>query len=179
VGVALIAALGSDLADTATPVAAAVEAVGASWASPVVRVGATAASLGALLALLAGVGRTTFAMARERDLPSLLGSVDPVHRVPDQAQTAVAALVVGLVLVADLRGAIGFSSFGVLLYYAVANVAALRQPRSQRRWPRALQVLGLVGCLVLAATLPTPSVLGGLVVVAVGVAGRAVALARR
>ena len=27
-----------------------------------------------------------------------------------------------LVLVADLRGAIGFSSFGVLIYYAVANL---------------------------------------------------------
>jgi basic amino acid/polyamine antiporter, APA family len=83
------------------------------------------------------------------------------------------------VLVADLRGAIGFSSFGVLLYYAVANAAALRQPAAQRRWPRGLQVLGLVGCLGLVATLPVPSVLAGLAVFAVGVVGRGVALARR
>jgi APA family basic amino acid/polyamine antiporter len=178
-GVALLAALGSGLAHTETPVAAAVEAAGAAWAAPVVRVGAAAASLGALLALLAGVGRTTLAMARERDLPRTLASVDPAHRVPDHAQVAVAALVIGLVLVTDLRGAIGFSSFGVLLYYAVANAAALRQPAAQRRWPRGLQVLGLVGCLVLVATLPPASVLSGLVVLAVGVAGRAVALARR
>jgi APA family basic amino acid/polyamine antiporter len=87
--------------------------------------------------------------------------------------------VVSLVLLADLRGAIGFSSFGVLLYYAVANLAAMRQPAEQRRWPRALQVVGLVGCLVLAAALPLGSVLAGLAVVAVGILGRAAALRRR
>ena len=104
------------------------------------RVGAAAAALGALLALLAGVGRTTLAMARERDLPSALASVDPRHQVPDRAQVVIGVAVVVLVLAADLRGAIGFSSFGVLVYYAVANLSALRQPAEQRRWPRALQV---------------------------------------
>jgi APA family basic amino acid/polyamine antiporter len=83
------------------------------------------------------------------------------------------------VLVADLRGAIGFSSFGVLLYYAVANLSALRQPPEQRRWPRALQVLGLTGCVVLALTLPPASVVAGLGVLALGVAGRLVAVRRR
>jgi APA family basic amino acid/polyamine antiporter len=75
--------------------------------------------------------------------------------------------------VADLRGAIGFSSFGVLLYYFVANAAAFRQPAAERRWPRALQLLGMAGCLVLVATLPAGSVLVGLTVLAVGVVGRA------
>jgi APA family basic amino acid/polyamine antiporter len=78
-----------------------------------------------------------------------------------------------------VRGAIGFSSFGVLVYYAVANLSALRQPAGQRRWPRGLQVLGLAGCLVMAAALPLGSVLAGLAVFAVGVLGRAVALRRR
>ena len=87
--------------------------------------------------------------------------------------------VVALVLAVDLRGAIGFSSFGVLVYYAVANLSALRQPVEQRRWPRALQVLGLAGCLAMAAALPVWSVVAGLAVLAVGVLGRALALARR
>ena len=172
VGVSLIAVLGAELADSSTPVADAATAVGAAWAEPVVRVGAAAASLGALLALLAGVGRTALAMAREGDLPGWLASVHPRHRVPDHAQLAVGVLVVVLVLVADLRGAIGFSSFGVLLYYFVANAAAFRQPPSERRWPRALQLLGMVGCLTLVVTLPTEAVLAGVVVFAVGVAGR-------
>jgi APA family basic amino acid/polyamine antiporter len=35
-----------------------------------------------------------------------------------------------LVLTTDLRAAIGFSSFGVLLYYAVANASAWTQDQS-------------------------------------------------
>lgn len=77
-----------------------------------------------------------------------------------------------LVLVADLRGAIGFSSFGVLIYYAVANLAALRQPIEQRRSPRLLQLIGLIGCLALVGTLPPASVLAGLAAFAVGIVGR-------
>jgi APA family basic amino acid/polyamine antiporter len=145
----------------------------------VVRVGAVAASLGALLALLAGVGRTSLAMARERDLPGWLSSVHLVHRVPDHAQLVVGLAIVVLVSVADVREAIGFSSCGVLVYYAVANLAALRQPAEQRRWPRVVNVLGLVGCLVLVVTLPLTSVLVGVAVLAVGMSGRLVALRLR
>jgi APA family basic amino acid/polyamine antiporter len=77
-----------------------------------------------------------------------------------------------LVLTLDLRGVIGFSSFGVLLYYAVANAAAYTQDAGHRRWPKPVQVLGLAGCLVLVATLPWTSVVAGGVVFAVGVVGR-------
>ncbi len=178
VAVALLLVLGTDLPDTTTPMSDAMAASGAAWAGPVVRVGAAAASLGALLALLAGVGRTTLAMARERDLPTWLASVHPTHRVPDHAQVVIGAAVVVLVLFFDLRGAIGFSSCGVLVYYAVANAAAFRQPAWQRRWPRALNVIGLVGCLVLVGTLPVVSVVAGVSVLAVGLAGRLVRLLR-
>ena len=128
--------------------AAAVRVADAAWAGPLVRVGGAAAGLGALLALVAGVGRTTLAMAREGDLPRFLDGVHPRHHVPHRAEIAVAAVVGVLVLTTDLRGVIGFSSFGVLLYYAVANASALTQER-RPALAEALQVLGLVGCLVL------------------------------
>ena len=163
-------------AAAADPVAAMVAASGWTWAEPVVRVGASAASLGALLALIAGIGRTTFAMAREGDLPRLLAAVHPRSKVPHRAELAAGAVAVALVLLVDLRGAIGFSSFGVLLYYLIANVAALRQRGAARRYPRALQVIGAVGCAVLAFTLPWQSVVGGVVVFAVGIGYRAVRL---
>lgn len=178
VGLVLVRVLGADLATAATPLAVAVETVGATWAEPVVRVGAAAAALGALLALITGVSRTSLAMARERDLPHWLASVDERRHVPDHAQLAVGVVVVALVLTVDLRDAIGFSSFGVLLYYFVANAAAWRQPRYQRRWPRVLQVVGLAGCLTLVATLPSGSLLIGLAVLAVGMLGRFVAQRR-
>ena len=92
--------------------------------------------------------------------------------MPDHAQVALGAAVAGLVLVADLRTAIGFSSCGVLVYYAVANLNALRQPPEQRHWPRGVNVLGALGCLVLVATLPAVSVAVGLAVLAVGLVGR-------
>jgi APA family basic amino acid/polyamine antiporter len=63
----------------------------------------------------------------------------------------------------------------VLIYYAIANASAYTQPRAQRRWPRALNVIGVAGCLLLVATLPWPSVVAGLGVFIVGLAGRAIA----
>ena len=170
--VALAGAGPAGLAATATPLVHVTSVVDQGWVSPVVRTGAAVASLGSLLALLAGVGRTGLAMAREGDLPRGLARVDPRHQVPDRVQLVLAAVVVGLVLTVDLRGVIGFSSFGVLLYYAVANAAAYTQEPAHRRWPRPVQVLGLLGCLVLVATLPWTSVVAGVVVFAVGVLGR-------
>ncbi|WP_040337040.1 APC family permease [Candidatus Blastococcus massiliensis] len=177
VAMALLEVLGPEgIAATAAPLAAAVDGSGWTWAAPVVRVGAAAAALGALLALIAGVGRTSLAMAREGDLPRFLAAVHPRFHVPHRAEIALGVLVCCLVLTVDLRGAIGFSSFGVLLYYVVANAAALTQDREHRRFPRALQVLGAFGCLVLVATLPWEAVVGGLAVFAVGIAYRATRL---
>jgi APA family basic amino acid/polyamine antiporter len=85
---------------------------------------------------------------------------------------------VAVVLVADLRGAIGFSSFGVLLYYFIANVSAFRQSATARRYPKPVQVLGAFGCVVLAASLPLPSVLIGAAVIVVGVGLRLIRLCR-
>jgi APA family basic amino acid/polyamine antiporter len=175
VGVAALLAAGPGaIAASPAPLATAAQAAGAGWATPVVRAGAAIASLGALLALIAGVGRTTLAMARNRDLPHPLASVHPRHQVPWVAQVAVAGAVAILVLTTDLRAVIGFSSFGVLMYYAIANASAWTQDAAHRRWPRALNVLGLTGCVVLVGSLPMRSVVAGLIVATVGVAGRAV-----
>jgi basic amino acid/polyamine antiporter, APA family len=169
---ALLAAGPDALAASTAPVATAAKLAGAAWAVPIVRVGAAVASLGALLALIAGIGRTSLAMARNGDLPGWLAAVHPRYRVPGHAELAVAAVVSVLVLTTDLRGAIGFSSFGVLTYYAIANAAAYTQPAERRRWPRALNVIGLVACAALVVALPLSAVAAGLAVLAVGLAGR-------
>ena len=180
VGVAALVGAGpAALAGSVRPLATAVNAGGAAWALPVVRIGAAVASLGALLALIAGVARTTLAMARNSDLPRWLASVHPRYSVPDHAELLIGAAVVVLVLTTDLRNAIGFSSFGVLLYYAIANASAYTQPQQRRRWPRGLYVVGLVGCVILVATLPWSAITAGVVVVAVGLLGRSLAVRRR
>jgi APA family basic amino acid/polyamine antiporter len=177
VAVTLLLTLGpAGIAGSVAPLTASVQAGTWDWAVPVVRVGAAAASLGALLALIAGIGRTGLAMAREGDLPRWLSAVHPRYRVPHRAELLLAVVVCALVLTVDLRGAIGFSSFGVLLYYFVANLAAFSQGADRRRWPRALQVAGAAGCLVLVATLPWRAVAIGAAVFVVGALYRAVRL---
>ncbi|NJP90478.1 APC family permease [Nonomuraea sp. FMUSA5-5] len=158
------------LARSGAPLADLVREAGAGWLAPVVRAGAAVAALGALLALLLGVSRTVLAMARERDLPGVLAAVAPVRQVPRRAELAVGAAVIVLLAVADLREAIGFSSFGVLVYYAIANACAFTLRRDEGAPPRAVPVLGLALCLLLAATLPLASVVAGLAVFAVGLA---------
>lgn len=178
VGLACLVALGQDdLATSSAPLADAVAAAGGDGLVHLVRVAAALASAGALLALGAGVGRTALAMARERDLPPFLAAVHPRFGVPHRAELLVGAIVVALVLTTDLRGAIGFSSFGVLVYYLVANLAAFRQPDAARRYPRAAQVLGAAGCVLLVVALPVQAVLVGVGVLAAGVALRGVRLA--
>ena len=138
-----------------------------------VLVGAAAAAIaGALLGLLSGIGRTWLAMARERDLPGWFDHTHPKTLVPHRIELTLGVVLTAIVLVADLRGAIGFSSFGVLLYYTVANIAAFTQTDDRRRYHKAWQVLGALLCIVLVATLPWESVAGGLVVLAVGVLWR-------
>ena len=184
-GLGLLRFLGVDrLAASAAPLLTVVREAGwaagpATAGAVVVTAAAALATLGALLALVAGISRTALAMARERDLPGPLGAVSQRHRVPWAAELAVAGLVVVLVLVGDVRTVIGFSSFGVLVYYALANLSALTL-RQRPGWaPRAVNALGLAGCLVLAFTLPWQSVLTMLGVFAVGLAGRALVLSRR
>jgi APA family basic amino acid/polyamine antiporter len=180
VAIAALAAAGPGLlASSPAPLNAAVRAAGAPGLAVAVRIGGAVASLGALLSLIAGVGRTSLAMARNRDLPSWLADVHSRFQVPHHAETAVAAVVCVAVALFDLRSVIGFSSFGVLVYYAIANASAFTQPPQDRRWPRSLNVLGAAGCLVLVATLPLVAVVAGLVMFGVGLGGRALVLARR
>jgi APA family basic amino acid/polyamine antiporter len=160
------------LAASTAPLVDVAAAGGWEWTAPIVRIGAAAASLGALLALIAGIGRTSLAMARERDLPRALAAVHPRYRVPHRAELVLGAVVIVLVLLVDVRGAIAFSSFGVLLYYFVANLAAYSQDRGDRRFPRWLQGAGMGGCLLLVATLPPLGIVSGIAVLVVGVGGR-------
>lgn len=165
---ALLAIGPREIARASAPLAAAVEAGRWSVLAPVVRIGAAVASAGVLLSLLAGVSRTALSMARRRELPSFLSTVHRVHRTPHVAELTVGAVVCAIVLSADVRGAIGFSSFAVLTYYALTNASAWTLTRTQRKWPRYLAGAGVAGCLFLAFTLPVEAVIGGVTLLAVG-----------
>jgi basic amino acid/polyamine antiporter, APA family len=169
VAVAVLAELGSAAMASATaPLADAVTAAGHPGLTWIVRVGASVAALGSLLALILGVSRTVLAMARDHRLPSALAAVHPRFATPYRAELTVGATVAVLAALLDLRGAIGFSSFAVLVYYAIANASAMTLGAI------AIPVVGLLGCLILAFTLPLTSVTVGVAVVLLGAVAYAV-----
>lgn len=172
ISVALLVLGSQGLATATAPLSAVVTAAGAGWLEPVVRIGAGVAAAGSLLALLLGVSRTVLAMSRDGHFPRALAVVDPRNQGPRRAELVVGVVVAVVAAGVDLRTAIGFSSFGVLLYYTIANVSAWTlddRPRS-----RIVPALGVVGCLTVAAFLPATSVIAGAVVLSAGVAVYAV-----
>ena len=118
-------------------------------------------------------------MAGEGDLPHWLAAVHPKFQVPHRAELVLGAVICVVIAVADLRGAIAFSAFGVPVSYLVANIAAFTQPPADRRFPMYLQVLGAAACVVLAAALPHEAVVIGLAMFAVGALYRLARLRRR
>ncbi len=171
VAVAALSVLGADaLAAAVDPLAAAVTTAGAPALTTVVRVGAAVAAIGALLALVLGVSRTVLAMARDHHLPSTLAMVHERAGVPRHAELAVGAVVAVLAATVDLRGAIGFSSFGVLVYYAIANASAWSLRPDEGRPPAVVPAAGLVGCVLLCVSVPTSSLIAGAIVVGLGAA---------
>ncbi|MBH0779136.1 APC family permease [Nocardia bovistercoris] len=176
VAAAAMLTLGSGgLAGSDDPLARLVTEAGVPELAPVVRFGAVLAAAGSLLGLLLGVSRIGLAMARDRYLPGALAAVHPRFGVPHRAELAVGATVAVLAAIFDVRAAIGFSSFAVLFYYLIANIAASTLRADERRPARAIPVLGAIGCVVVAFALPVASVLAGLGVLALGAAWYAVA----
>lgn len=177
VGVAALSTLGPErLAASSAPLRDVMSVTGFDTFEPFIQIGAVLACLGALLTLMAGIGRTMLAMARNGDLPGWLAAVHPRFATPHHAELALAAVISVVVLMTDVRNAIGFSSFGVLIYYAITNVAAFSQVGAPRLWPRTLNVLGLLGCLTLLVTLPWQSIVIGVIVLGLGLVGRRLAL---
>lgn len=169
VAMAALTTLGPQrLATSAAPLLDTVTVAGAQWMEPIVRIGAVVAAVGSLLALILGVSRTTFAMSRDHHLPHQLAAVHPTYGVPHRAELLVGLVVSILAATVDLREAIGFSSFAVLIYYAVANASAWTLSPAEGRPPRIVPALGLIGCVVVAFALPLPSIVSGTAVLALG-----------
>ncbi len=162
------------LAATSAPLQLVVDAGRFDGLGPIVDIGAGIAALGVLLNLIPGVSRTTLAMARERELPHWFAHVDERRSLPLRAELTVAAVVIALVVLLDLRSAIGISGVAILTYYAITNAASLTLRPDQRRWPAIIAVVGLAGCVTLVATLPPVAILTGVVTLALGAGVRLV-----
>jgi APA family basic amino acid/polyamine antiporter len=179
IGVLCVSVLGPELlAGSVSPLAdlAGAGAAAAPWAV-LARLVAAVACLGSLMGILAGLSRTGLAMARERDLPGPLGHVSARTHAPVVAEASIAVVAIAGILLLGPTQMVGFSACTVLAYYAIAHLSALRQPVAERWLPRALPIIGLIGCLVLAVSLPWPGVVAAAGWLAAGLAVRGIRLA--
>jgi APA family basic amino acid/polyamine antiporter len=72
------------------------------------------------------------------------------------------------------RSAAAKSAFSVLIYYALTNLAALRMPTPERRYPRSVAAIGLVACLGLAVWIDRGVLVAGAMLIAAGLGWHAV-----
>jgi APA family basic amino acid/polyamine antiporter len=148
----------------------------APWTA-LARVVAAVASLGSLLGILAGLSRTSLAMARERDLPGPLSRISNRTHAPVVAEGCVGVAAIAAVLLLNPAQLVGFSACSVLVYYAIAHLSALRQSGTDRWLPRVVQYAGVSGCLLLAFTLPWQGIVVAALWLGVGLAARGIRLA--
>jgi APA family basic amino acid/polyamine antiporter len=155
-------------------------AIALPWlpAQLVVLVAATAC-LGSLLSLLAGISRTAEAMAKDREIPRFIGLRSKRFDSPWVADLLILSIASALLVSGDITWTIGISSFAVLVYYAIANLAAFRQLHSKQPVGRVLALLGAALCLGVGFFVPVESLLVTTVILAVAMGLRAGLIMRR
>mgnify|MGYP005988922435 FL=1 len=161
----LMLKLGPSVAGSLTPIAD-LAGVTLGIEGSVVAVFAAVATLGSLLALLAGMSRTASEMASDAELPKVL-SKKLKNGSPALAEVIISLLVILLVVTGSIILTIGLSSFAILSYYAIANLAAYRQPRSETERAKWLNLVGLGLCVLLGLSVPFGGLLVGATVLTV------------
>jgi len=134
----------------AAPLEAAIRQLGVPGGSLILAIGAISAMLGVLLNLILGLSRVLLAMGRRGDMPRSLARLNTAGTTPPIAVLTIGGGVALLVLIGNVRTTWSFSAFTVLVYYALTNLAALRLPRAEQRYPRWVAIAGLLTCLLLA-----------------------------
>ena len=144
-----------------------------------VRAGAMLAMFGVLLNLVLGLSRVVLAMSRRGDLPGYFATLSSDDASPQRAVVLVAVLICALTMTGDILRTWSMSAFAVLIYYATANLCALRQPIEERRYPRIVSIAGLLGCLCLAPCVDQETWYGGLALIAAGLIAKKIADIRK
>ncbi len=151
-----------EMANNPSPLQEVSNVIPALFLSPIITIGASTAMLGVLLSQILGISRMMLAMGRRHDLAPKLKKVHHQYQVPH-----LGIIITGvLMIVITLLGSFGFilraASFTILVYYSITNVAALQQPKSQQLYTKLIPILGLIGCLAMAISLPLSVITSGI-----------------
>jgi basic amino acid/polyamine antiporter, APA family len=160
------------MAETTSPLERAAQAFPLPGVTIAVALGATTAMLGVLLSQILGISRMIFAMARRGDLPAVLDHVHPRHTIPDRGVFVTAFFLLLVALFGTLEIIVAAASFTILLYYSIANLAALRMAQQDKLFPDWVPVLGFFSCIGLAVTLRPTIIASGVGLLLAGFAWR-------
>ncbi|MEM2130784.1 MAG: APC family permease [Candidatus Bathyarchaeia archaeon] len=135
------------LADSHSPLADAINITGNTLAVQVVSFGGLVATASVLLTSILGVSRVAYAMAKRRDMPQWLSKLHGRFGTPYYSIWLTGVVMALLVLLIDLKQVVAISTFAILFYYAIANLAAFKLHSTNRRFHRSLSILGFASCL--------------------------------
>jgi APA family basic amino acid/polyamine antiporter len=157
-----------NLSASGSPLAEAIGVTGNRLAVSLISVGAIMATASVLLTTILGVSRVMFAMARNEDVPKFLCNIHSKFKTPYYAVAVTGSLMILAIIFTDFARIVAVSSFAVLLYYALANLAAIRLGRRKNHFS-IISLVGLLSCLGLLAFLTVDSWVIGTTGVAIGV----------
>jgi APA family basic amino acid/polyamine antiporter len=147
VAVGLVSA--PQLAGSSSPLTTAIGATGNMTAAQIIVIGGLVATASVLLTSILGVSRMAYSMARGKDFPSNLAKVHPKFGTPTTAIIATGAVMSVLVLFVDLTSVVALSTFSLLFYYIVTNIAAFKLKTEARKYHKVIHLIGLTSCLLL------------------------------
>ena len=156
------------LAKSGSPLADALSMTGSSGAVLLISAGAMIATASVLLTTIMGISRIVFSMARSQDLPFLFERIHPRFSTPHYAIAITGAGMIAALLLADLALVVAVSTFAMLIYYLIANIAAFRLHREHRLYPSWVPVIGALSCIGLIAFLSPNSWIIGCIGLLIG-----------
>ncbi len=130
VGMVAVGLVGAGaLAGSGHPLALAIGVTGSDTAVLLVSLGGIISTASVLLTSILGVSRLGFAMSRRGDMPAILSKLHPKYGSPSVSVVLTGALMTALALLVDLSSVVAVSTFAMLFYYGVGDLAAMRLER--------------------------------------------------
>jgi APA family basic amino acid/polyamine antiporter len=148
--------------NVAAPIALAVDHIGMSWLSPIIKIGAIAGLTSVMLVLLMGQSRIFFTMAKDGLLPELFDRVHPRYQTPHLSTMVVGvavSLMAGFLPIEKLGELVSIGTlFAFVLVCGGVLVLRVSHPEMERhfRCPASpyVPVAGILVCLALMLGLP-------------------------